>query len=280
MGSAALIVHESLSYLSSAKTSLKNCVGVSLVRERLDCDILDLDLSTLSLFDLKLWFVLDALGKQEIAELTLVDLDHVAREFNIELIHVTDELVHLFNGAWSQTWVLLVTLDCESLTRAGLTVCEDANIVTINGALNETFGLLEYLILSGVWSKNAIEVVVLVDTALNSKGHFIIDVDAHLLLGSVISLRLGEWSHTAVYSDLALEVLEFVKNYLPLTLLIFELLSNSVKLFLLLLGLLQELILLGGDLGELLSQVISSVSFLLELLNSLEEFFFLILLVC
>ena len=60
-------------------------------------------------------------------------------------MHAADEVVELADRAWSQTWVLLASLDGEGLTGASLTVSEHADVVAIDSALDEALGLIEHL---------------------------------------------------------------------------------------------------------------------------------------
>ena len=96
VGSAALIIHQSLPYLSSAKTSLEDVVGIFLASERLDDNILDLNLSGLVHLNIKLWSVLLALWHQKITKFTFIDFHHVAGEINLEVrFHLSNDLIEL-----------------------------------------------------------------------------------------------------------------------------------------------------------------------------------------
>ena len=72
-----------------------------------------------------------------------------------------------------------------------------------------------------------------INTSLDSKRHFVIDVNAHLCFCLILRLSLGEWSNSAVNSNLTLEILKLVQDLFPLALLVLELLGNSIKFLLL-----------------------------------------------
>lgn len=194
-------------------------------------------------------------------------------------VHSRDETIELVDGSWSETWLLLSTLNGEGLSRASLTIGKDANIVSIDCALNKTVGLLEDLILSGLWSEDAVEVVVVINTCTHGEGHLIIDLDAHLGLGSIFSLGLGEWSDTAVYSDLSLHVLELIQKSLSLTKLLLEFLADSIKSRSLGCVLLLELLLLSSHLLDLLGKLLDVADFQHESLDFLDQLLFLFLLI-
>ena len=144
MRSAALIIHEGLSDLSATKTSLKDVVGILDGGKRLDDSILELDLAICH-SDFQLWSILGILWQQEITELALVDLNHVAGELDFVLLHVTNNGIELIDRSRGQTGVGLISLNREGLSRSSLSVCEDAYVVAIDSTLDEALGLIEHL---------------------------------------------------------------------------------------------------------------------------------------
>jgi hypothetical protein len=195
------------------------------------------------------------------------------------LFHSRDESIELVDGSWSEAWLFFSSLDGEGLSRASLTIGKDANIESIDCALNKTFGLIEDLVLRRIWSKDAVEVVVVINTCTHGEGHLIIDLNAHLGLGSIFSLSLGEWSDTAVNSDLSLHILELIQKSLSLTKFLLEFLADSIKSLLLGCILLLELFLLCSHLLDFLCKLLDVAYFLLEGLDFLDQLLFLLLLI-
>ena len=128
---------------------------------------------------------------------------------------------------------MFCTLDSEGLSRACLSVSKYTNVESIDCTLNKTFSIIKDLLLGGIRSKDAIKVIVVVDTSLDSKGHLIIDINAHLCFRLIFSFSFGEWSYTAVNSNLSFEILKFIQDLLPLTLFLLELFGDSVEFLLL-----------------------------------------------
>lgn len=107
----------------------------------------------------------------------------------------------------------------------------------------------------------------------------IINTNAHLVLCSILGLSLREWSDTAVHSDLALHVFEFIQESLSLYLFLFEFFSYTVKLGgLSFIGFLQ-LLLLYLSILQFFSSLSSSASLLYKLFHFLEKFLLLLLLI-
>ena len=160
-----------------------------------------------------------------------VELHHVALQLDSEVVHLSDDVKHLNDGTWGQSWVLLVTLDCESLTRACLTVSKDANVVAINSALNKSLTVLKDLVLGRLLVKDSIKVVVLCSgTVTNCQRHLIGLLIALDCLFRICEFSLGEGSDTAVHSDLALEIFKFVQKLLTLSLLLLVLIRKLIEL--------------------------------------------------
>jgi len=72
-----------------------------------------------------------------------------------------DDIEELDNGSWCKSWVSWSSLDSESLSRTGLTIGKDTNIVSIYCTLNESLAVFEHILLSAFRTKDRIEVVIL-----------------------------------------------------------------------------------------------------------------------
>ena len=109
------------------------------------------------LFDFQLGSILGRLRDEEILELTLVDFYHVTLEFDVKSAHFCDNLKKLLDGSWGETRKFRSALDSESFARSCLAVGEDADVVAVNGTLDEAFGFFEDLSLGAVGAEDAVE---------------------------------------------------------------------------------------------------------------------------
>lgn len=89
-----------------------------------------------------------------------VKLNHVASQFDDVVVHRLQNVEHLDNGSWSEPWHTFRTLDGKGLSRSCLSVSENANIVSINSTLDQTFRVFKDFFLSAFTSKDRIEVVI------------------------------------------------------------------------------------------------------------------------
>lgn len=98
-------------------------------------------------------------------------------------------------------------MNCVGLAWSCLTVGKNADVVAIDGILNKSFCLLKDLLLSWVRSKNAVEVISVIDPAMHSATKRIVNRYAHLRFLSVFKLIGSVGPDPAVNSDFALDIL-------------------------------------------------------------------------
>lgn len=142
--------------------------------------------------------------------------------------HFLNQFVELGDWARDQSWHFLRTLNGESLTRPSLTISENTNIISVDGTLYQPLCFLEYLILRRFWTEYTIEIVVMAETALYWKGHFIIDIHAHLRLIDILFFSFWEWSHTAINSNITFQVFKVILKSLSFYLLIFQFIHKFI----------------------------------------------------
>lgn len=86
--------------------------------------------------------------EEQVSQSVQVELNHVALKLDVEVGHRLQNTEHLNNSSRRETWLVLTSLNSESLTRTSLTVGKNRHVVPINSGLNKSLSVVEDLILS------------------------------------------------------------------------------------------------------------------------------------
>ena len=141
--------------MSATETLLEDLIAIVHRLQLHNFNVLDHHLSIgRILLDLKLGSLLDIFREEQVSQLSLVDLDHVAAEVDLVISHPLGEMEQLFNRPWGESRHLWSSLDGEGLSRTCLPISENANVITINSRLNQPLGLIEDLHLRTLRSKH------------------------------------------------------------------------------------------------------------------------------
>jgi len=96
-------------------------------------------------------------GEQEISQLLEVEFHHVASKLDLEVVHGLQNVEHLDDGSWCESWHGIRSLDRECLTGSSLSVCKDADVIAVNRTLDKTLGVVKDLFLGAVTAEDCIE---------------------------------------------------------------------------------------------------------------------------